>query len=243
MNPKDYIKKYLPEDQWERAWKELEENRPVQYIVGNIDFYGNILYVDESVLIPRFETEELVEKTIKYVKKYLKEPISFVDLGCGSGCIAITLKKMLNGKATAVDMEEKALEIAKKNAHYHHVDITFLKGDMLKPLKECYDLIISNPPYLDEEEPIMDIVKKNEPHKALFAPNHGIFYYEQILSQVRPYLNKKAIIAFEIGENQKEALLSLGYRYFKEESFWVEKDMQGRDRFFFLMYGFDKNLV
>ena len=109
-----YLEKYLPQNKLKAGLKKLSQNIPVQYIVGSVDFYGYNIKVNKNVLIPRFETEELVNRTIKYIKKYIKEP-KIVDLGTGSGCIAITLSKELNTSVDAVDISDKALEVAKQN--------------------------------------------------------------------------------------------------------------------------------
>ena len=142
----EYLKKYLKEEELEEGIKKLNQGIPVQYIIGNVDFYGNVIEVNENVLIPRFETEGLVEKTIERLKN--RKNLKIVDLGTGSGCIAITLAKKLNCEVDAVDISSKALEVAKKNAINNDVSINFYLGDLLKPLKNKYDCIISNPPYM-----------------------------------------------------------------------------------------------
>jgi arabinogalactan oligomer/maltooligosaccharide transport system permease protein len=130
--------------------------------VGDVDFYGNIIKVDKRVLIPRFETEGLVEIALSYLTN---TNIDVVDLGTGSGCIPITLKKKLpNINIDAVDISKDALTLAKENAELNNVNINFIEGDMLKPLNKKYDCIISNPPYIPYDEEVMDIVKNNEPN-------------------------------------------------------------------------------
>ena len=236
MTELEYLKKYLEKEKLEEGIKQLESGVPVQYIVGNVDFYGNIIEVNPNVLIPRFETEELVDRTITYIKKYLGTHGKIVDLGTGSGCIAITLKKKLpDFSLTAVDISKEALEVAKRNAKNNDVAIQFLEGDMLEPLEETYDVVISNPPYIGEEEDIMDLVYDHEPHLALFAPNQGLYYYEKILTHVENYLNDSFLLAFEIGESQGEALLTLATSTFPQDSVWLEKDLQGRDRYLFVV--------
>ena len=125
MTDIEYLKKYLPEDKLEEGLKRLEKGEPVQYIVGNVDFYGLIFNVNPCVLIPRFETEELVSKTIEYIKRYFNYPIKVVDLGTGSGCIAVTLKHKLGNSIdmSAVDISKDALEVAKENARNNNADI------------------------------------------------------------------------------------------------------------------------
>ena len=233
MTDIEYLKKYY-KGNINDAMDKLNKGMPVQYIVGEVDFYGNIIKVNENVLIPRFETERLVELTIKYLKEMFEEPISIADLGTGSGCIAISLKKELNCIVDAVDISEKALEIAKYNAKLNKVDITFYKGDMLKPLNKKYDFIISNPPYIACDEKIQDIVKNNEPHLALYADNNGLYYYEEILRNCSNYLKHKFLIAFEIGQTQGEEIKNIALKYLDNIEIWIEKDMQGLDRYVFV---------
>ena len=231
----EYLKKYLKDKTLDEGIELLNKGIPVQYIVGNVDFYGYNFKVNENVLIPRFETEELVEKTIKYINKYLNKKVDILDLGTGSGCIAITLKKELDCNVDAVDISPKALEIAKLNAKNNNVDITFYEGDMLSPINKKYDVIISNPPYIAYNEEIMEIVKNNEPHTALYAEDNGLKYYKDIISNANKYLKEKSIIAFEIGEKQGKLILEYAKKYFKDSIITVEKDMQNRDRFVFII--------
>ena len=231
----EYLKKYLKDKTLDEGIELLNKGIPVQYIVGNVDFYGYNFKVNENVLIPRFETEELVEKTIKYINKYFNKKVDILDLGTGSGCIAITLKKELDCNVDAVDISSKALEIAKLNAKNNNVDITFYEGDMLNPINKIYDVIISNPPYIAYNEEIMEIVKNNEPHTALYAEDNGLKYYKDIISNANKYLKEKSIIAFEIGEKQGKLILEYAKNYFKDSIITVEKDMQNRDRFVFII--------
>lgn len=231
----EYLKKYLKDKTLDEGIELLNKGIPVQYIVGNVDFYGYNFKVNENVLIPRFETEELVEKTIKYINKYFNKKVDILDLGTGSGCIAITLKKELDCNVDAVDISPKALEIAKLNAKNNNVDITFYEGDMLNPINKIYDVIISNPPYIAYNEEIMEIVKNNEPHTALYAEDNGLKYYKDIISNANKYLKEKSIIAFEIGEKQGNLILEYAKNYFKDSIITVEKDMQNRDRFVFII--------
>ena len=230
-----YFKKYLPEELLEDGIKRLYAGEPVQYIVGNVNFYGFYFKVNHNVLIPRFETEELVEKTINYLKLYFSDNIDIVDLGTGSGCIAITLKKKIpNSKVTAVDISFEALGVAKENAKINNVEIEFIQGDMLKPLNKKYDLIISNPPYIAYDEPVMDIVKNNEPHIALYADNNGLKYYKEILKDANKYLKEKSLIALEIGANQGKKIRDIAKKYFPKSIIKMEKDLQKRNRFIFI---------
>lgn len=232
MTELEYLKKYY-KGNIEDAIKRLENGEPIQYIVGDVDFYGNILKVDKRVLIPRRETEELVEKVLKYLTN---TNLDIIDLGTGSGCIAITLKKKLpNINMTAVDISSDAIQLAKENAKLNNVDIDFINDDMINSLNKKYDCIISNPPYIRYDEEIMDIVKNNEPSIALYASNEGLYYYEAILKNCRKNLKEKFVIAFEIGEEQGERIYEIASKYFFDAEIKIEKDMQNLTRFCFII--------
>ena len=234
MSDREYLKKYLKPDLLEQGLKRLENGEPVQYIIGNVDFYGYKFEIDKRVLIPRFETEELIEKTINYLKSF-PDNVKIIDLGTGSGCIAITLKKLLpQASITAVDISEQALDVARVNASNLKADITFIKSDMLDGVDGTFDVIISNPPYIAYDEGIMKIVKNNEPKQALYAANEGLYYYEQILKNCPKYLQNKFLIAFEIGQTQGEKIKSLAYKYLDNITVDIVKDIQGLDRFIFI---------
>jgi release factor glutamine methyltransferase len=206
---------------------------PIQYIVGNVDFYGYNYIVNKNVLIPRFETEELVYETINYINK-MNRHIKIIDIGTGSGCIGITLKRELKDvEVTLVDISNKALNVAKKNKK--DLDIKTIKSNLFEKIYEKYDVIISNPPYISYDEPIMDIVKNNEPNVALYAENNGLFYYEEILKSCKNYLNNEYLIAFEIGAKQKDNIIALVNKYLPNSKVISKKDMQGRDRMIFIM--------
>lgn len=227
MSDLEYLKKYY-KGNIEDAIKRLENGEPVQYIVGDVDFYGNIFKVDKRVLIPRFETEGLVEIALNYLDN---TNLDVVDLGTGSGCIAITLKKKLtNINVDAVDISTDALELATENARLNNVQINFYNGDMLNPLNKKYDCIISNPPYIAYNEKVMDIVKNNEPNTALYADNDGLYFYEEILKNCKNYLKDKYCIFFEMGYSQGEKIKEIALKYLDCEV-KIKKDLQGFDRY------------
>jgi len=234
----NYLKKenLYNEKIYQKGIKKLNKGYPVQYIIGNVDFYGNIIKVNKNVLIPRFETEQLIEKTTKYINQiFKKENIKIIDLGTGSGCIAITLKKIFpNSKIDAIDISKKALNIAQKNAKANNTKINFKKQSMEKKLKDEYDIIISNPPYLKKDEKIMDIVKKNEPKKALYAKNEGLYFYEKIIKNLKDKQNKY-LLAFEIGENQSEKIKKIANKYLQNIKIIIEKDYNNKNRFIFII--------
>ena len=235
-NLASYLFKYLDKSQnYDRALELLINNYPIQYIIGNVNFYGNIIKVNEDVLIPRFETELLVEKTIAKINELFPYSVDIADIGTGSGCIAVTLKKELNNSCvTATDISEKALELARINAKENRVEIDFKQGDLLEPLSKKFDILISNPPYISYNEEIMELVKDNEPHLALYAPNNGLYFYEEILKNCSNYLKEKFLIAFEIGYTQADQITSLATQYLQNINIYVEKDYSAKDRFIFI---------
>lgn len=222
---------------YKKAIKKIDKlkKEPIQYVLGYANFYGYIYKVNKHTLIPRFETEELVENTIKLIKKHLKDKISILDIGTGSGCIGITLKKELpQSKVTISDISRKALKVAKENKK--DLNIRIIRGNLLKPFikKEKFNVIISNPPYISCDEKIDDLVYNNEPHIALYAKNKGLYYYEQILKDVNKVLEKDFIIAFEIGMTQKRDIIKLINKYLKGVEIIIKKDLQKRDRMIFI---------
>ena len=230
----EYLKKYYNGD-INDAINRLENGEPVQYIIGNVDFYGYDLDVNKEVLIPRRETEELVEEVIKRSQAFLNPTI--IDVGTGSGAIAISLSKELNKHIYASDISKKALVVAKDNAIKNNADVTFLEGDMLIPYIEKdikVDVIVSNPPYIKEDEIIEDIVKNNEPHLALYAKNNGLEFYDSILKNAKSILNDKFLIAFEIGQTQAEDIKLLVKRYLGDVMVEIKKDLSLKDRMLFV---------
>lgn len=233
MTDIEYLKKYYPGN-IEDAIKRLESGEPVQYIVGNVDFYGYTFNVNKNVLIPRFETEELISYTIELLKER-NEALDILDIGTGSGCIAITLKKELrNTNITAIDISNEALTVAKENATLNNVDINFKNSDVFENINGKYDVIISNPPYIKETEDIDKLVKDNEPAIALYAGVDGLDIYKKILKDAKKYLKDKYLIAFEIGETQAEDIKELAIKYLDNCNVIIKKDIYERNRFIFI---------
>lgn len=224
--------------------KALEENKPLQYVLGYVNFYGNKFVVDERVLIPRFETEELVENTIKYIKKLLTEPVDIIDLGCGSGVIGITLEKKVSTKTVdLIDISKDALEVAKINCEKLNSKCNLIQSDMFENVEKKYDVIISNPPYIKENEIIEDIVKENEPHLALYAGKDGLDCYKKILETVNKYKKEKCLIAFEIGYQQAEDIKRLVDKYIPNAQVIIKKDLSDKDRMAFIFCGIKENEI
>ena len=232
MTDIEYLKKYG--EYTKENIEKINMGIPIQYIVGNVLFYDSIIEVNENTLIPRFETEELVDYTIKKIKNKFNNKIDIVDLGTGSGCIAITIKKHIDCDIDAIDISSSALEQAKINAIKNNTIINFINNNMLDNIDKRYDVIISNPPYIAIDEEIDEKVKKYEPEIALYATNNGLYYYEYILKNINKNLKENYIIAFEIGYRQANDIINLIKKYLNNSIYEVKKDMEGKDRFIFI---------
>ena len=215
--------------------KKLESHYPVQYLIGNVEFLNTIINVDERVLIPRFETELLVEKTIKRIKALNIQNPRIIDLGTGSGCIAISLKKNLPCFVTAIDISEQAIELAKENALKNQVEIEYKIENMINTNLEGYDVIISNPPYVKETESVGEETKY-EPQNALFAKNNGLYFYEEILKNISKLSTMPKLVAFEIGMSEGEEIKSLALKYLSTKKIFIEKDLTNRNRYIFMEF-------
>ena len=222
-------------NEYKEKISKLEEKKPVQYVIGNVNFYGNRFSVNKNVLIPRFETEELVENTLNYAYNYFNEPLDIIDLGTGSGCIGITLKKKLPySNVTLIDISEAALEVAKENAKNLDADVELIKNNMLNGIDKKFNIIVSNPPYIKTDEEIEEIVKENEPHLALYGGIDGLDYYKQILESARSNVKDNYLIAFEIGDTLRNDVINIAKINFPTANIVSKKDMQGRDRMIFI---------
>ena len=219
------------------AVKDLLKNKPIQYVIGETEFCDLKFNVDENVLIPRPETSEMIYKIVnKTTGQQDKSHCSILDVGTGSGCIAISLAKMLPGsKVYALDISEKALNIAKENAINNNVDVTFIHDDILTPTQTLskFDIIVSNPPYVRELEKaeMRDNVLKWEPHNALFvSDNDPLIFYRKILEFAKTHLNENGEVWFEIneflGKEMTDLCLESGFSNVK-----IYKDFRGKDRF------------
>ena len=221
------------------AVKELLKNRPVQYILGETEFCGMRFFVDENVLIPRPETEELVNQLISFSVNQLHSPsFRILDIGTGSGCIAISLAKLLkNSVVTAIDVSEKALDIARKNAEANNVNVNFILDDILNPknselIDNQYDIIVSNPPYVckSEKSEMRANVLDYEPSTALFVSDTDpLIFYRKILEFAQKTLKPDGEVWFEINEKfgpeMKNLCLEKGF-----EKVEIIKDFRERDR-------------
>lgn len=233
MKDIEYLKKYY-KGNIEEAIERLNNGEPVQYIVGNVDFYNYNFIVNKNVLIPRFETEELVLNTINLIKKYFNKEVKVLDIGTGSGAIAITINKEIPSMVYATDISKEALEVAKLNSEKNNASVNFINTNLYDGIEDKFDVVISNPPYIRYDEEIDEIVKNNEPHLALYASNNGLYYYEEILKNIKTILNDKYIIAFEIGKDQYNDIELLKNKYLPDSKIYLKKDMENRDRMVFI---------
>ncbi|WP_342580907.1 peptide chain release factor N(5)-glutamine methyltransferase [Ureibacillus sp. FSL W7-1570] len=236
------IHEEMPEQKWNEFREMVEQHakgKPVQYITGTEEFYGRTFHVDESVLIPRPETEELIVGAITRMKKLFGENVELklADIGTGSGIIAITMKlEWPHAKVTATDISEAALETAKRNAAHLQADIDFRLGDLTEPIAgEKWDVILSNPPYIayHEREEMSDVVLEHEPHLALFAEEDGLQCYRRLAESLPNLLNQPALIGVEIGYQQGEAVAKLFQASFPQAEIEIVKDINGKNRFVF----------
>ena len=218
--------------------KHIKEDVPLSHLVGFEYFYDRKFKVTKDVLSPRMETEELIYKVIEYVKKTNKNNLKILDLCTGSGIIAITLKKELDQisiDVVASDISEEAIEVAKENAQYHDTDVRFIQSDIFNNIDDKFDIIVSNPPYIDRKDEVtmQDNVLKYDPHLALFAEEEGMYFYRKIIEQAKDYLKENGVMFFEIGYDQKDKIIKLSKKngYLAQ----VYKDINNRDRMAFLV--------
>ena len=197
--------------------EEYYQGKPIQYIKGCESFFGRDFKVNEDVLIPRYETEELVENILYRIDDYFNDykEIHLCDVGTGSGAIAITLA-----------LEEPRLKVI----------ATDISKEPLLDTHEKVDIFVSNPPYIPNDQDIEAMVKDNEPHVALFGGNDGLYFYRKIFKEVKPLLNDRALLAFEMGFDQRELMETAIKEFFGDYPFEIIKDINGKDRMLFIYY-------
>ena len=228
IHPEEIVETKIETD-FNEAIQKKQAGIPLQYITNMQEFMGINFYVDENVLIPRPDTEVLVEEVIKLAKE--KENISILDMCTGSGAIAIALAEYLtNAKITASDKSKKALVVAQKNAKNTKASIQFIESDLFGNIKDKFDIIVSNPPYIESDViKCLDKEVQKEPMMALDGGKDGLDFYRKIAKQARAYLNEDGYLALEIGYNQKEKVKELlkkeGYR-----EIYSKKDFGDNDR-------------
>ena len=218
-------------EQWINDVKQHSTGIPIQYIVGHEWFFEYKFKVTSNTLIPRPETEEIVDK---FLKEAPEKALKVLDIGTGTGVIGITIKKERpQDDVTAIDLSEEALLVAKENGESLHANVRFLLGDLTEPIKkEKFDIVISNPPYIgvDEKKYMDDSVLNYEPELALFAENEGLAVYQRLAKELPSILKPNGQIYLEIGFKQGSAVKALFLEAFPTADVTIEKDMSGQDR-------------
>lgn len=212
------------------ALNKVKNGYPVQYLIGNVNFCGNTIEVDESVLIPRFETEFLIDLISRLIPKDYTKRI--LDIGTGSGCIAISIGKIYKeSTVTGIDVSKYAIDIASKNRKINNVDnVDFINKDLFEVDNfEDYEIIISNPPYVAYDEAV-GTETKYEPQNAIFADNNGLVFYEEIIKKVSISKNVKHIF-FEIGMKQASSIKDYAIKYIPNYTVETYKDLANKDRY------------
>lgn len=231
----ELLKKLYPNNM-DEIIKKINNDYPIQYLIGDVDFYGYTIKVDERALIPRFETEGLVDNLIKLIKTQTNYPaLKILEIGTGSGCIAITLSKELDTTVDALDISKDAIDLASSNAVLNNANVNFALGDIKNcTISKKYNILVSNPPYVKYDEPV-DPATKYEPQNSLFAHNNGLEFYEIILKRSKEFLVSKNIIAFEIGCTEGQDITNIAKSYYPNAYIQVKKDLAGKDRYIFII--------
>lgn len=227
------------EEKFNQGVKRLINNEPVAHILGYSYFYGNKFKVNSDVLIPRSETELLVMNSLLEIENHFNSfDLKMIDLAAGSGIIGITMKlEEKDLKVDLSDISQKALDVAKANAKQLKADVNLFKSDLLKKAIEKnkkYDVIICNPPYIHDDEPLQISVKDFEPHLALFGGKDGLDFYKRVLKESKKVINRPGLIAFEIGYDQKENLNKLVKKVYPNAKIKHFKDYANLDRMVFI---------
>lgn len=226
---------------FEAGIRRMEQGEPLGHVLGFEWFYGYRFKVNPDVLIPRPETEELVANILAaYDECFDGQDVDVIDVGTGSGAIAIALRKEeAHLQVTASDISEQAVAVARKNAADNAADVTFLTGDMLEPFIEAgirCDILVSNPPYIPVHEQMEHSVVDFEPHVALFGGEDGLKFYREIFANAHRVIKEKAILAFEMGYDQGERLRALAKEHFPDARVEIIKDLSGKNRMLFVYH-------
>lgn len=235
-------------DAFQKGMKRYMDGEPIQYIKGKETFFTRDFIVNENVLIPRYETEELVENILYKIDDYFDnyQNIDLCDVGTGSGAIAISLAlEEERLRVVATDISNEALEVAKLNASSLGAKVDFYQGDMLEPLIDKnmkVDIFVSNPPYIPVDQNIQNVVKDNEPHVALFGGNDGLYFYRRIFEKAKEVIKDRALLAFEMGFDQREIMAEAVESYFPNTPYEIIKDINGKDRMLFIYYHLENKI-
>lgn len=212
--------------------EQIIDGKPLQYITQKQEFMGMKFFVNEDVLIPQPDTEILVETVLDICKRYGKQSLRILDLCTGSGAIAISLSKILNTQVFASDVSTKALKVAEKNNVMNNTKVEFIESNLFEKINgEKFDIIVSNPPYIKNEE-IKSLSKQvqNEPYIALAGGEDGLDFYRKIIDEAYKYINKNGYLCLEIGYDQKEDLIKLIKQNENYEYENCIKDLSNNDR-------------
>ncbi len=231
------------EEEFSNGMQRILNQEPMAHVLGYSWFYGYKMIANPTVLIPRYETEELCANVLARIDELFmdEEKIVCADIGTGSGAIAITLvKEESKISMYATDISGEALETAKQNAEMNEADITFLQGDMVQPIIDAnikLDVLVCNPPYIPEDETMEESVIDYEPHVALFGGQDGLKFYRSVFENCKKVLKEKSFMAFEMGWNQRESMEKLLHEYFGDVNYEIMKDINGKDRMLFVYFG------
>lgn len=231
-----HLKDEIPKNEYEQIRKDvfqLLNDYPPQYLLGYEEFFGRSFKVNSATLIPRPETEELVEWCLQVTAKQRNDNLQLVDVGTGTGAIAATLKlERPNWRVSAVDISKEALKIARANSQKLEADVKYYLGNTLEPIEEPIDILIANPPYVSKKEwSLMDAsVRQYEPSLALFAENNGLAIYQKIAKQAQEKLVKEGKIFLEFGFMQGEAVEQIFQTSFPQKKVQRKKDLSGNER-------------
>lgn len=229
-----HLRDEMSSGEWETFQKNVEyykEGWPVQYILGYAEFFGLKFKVTPDTLIPRVETEELVEWILNDLKQYSN--LKVLDVGTGSGAIGLSLKSQIpTWQVTLSDISAEALAVARENAKNLKLNVQFIQSDLFKKIDEKYDVLVSNPPYIsfDESKYMDKSVLEHEPKTALFAADHGLALYKRIAQECSQNLSENGKIYLEIGFKQGQEVQAIFQQQFPDANVTLKKDMAGNDR-------------
>lgn len=237
----DSMEKVVSEDievKFKKKVEKIYNTKKIASAIEYINFCDLHFKINDNVLLPHFETQEVVMQTIEFIKKLFYGRGHLIDLGCGSGVIGLTIKNKFNNlQIDMIDISNNALEITKENAKLLNLNVDIYKSDMLKNVKNKYDIIISNPPYESiKYKPTLD----NEPSISLYAENNGLYYFEEILKNAKDKLKDKFMIVLEIGDYQKESVIDLANKYLKDIIIKTFKSRKGFEKSIYIFGGFKK---
>ena len=236
LNSKDREVPNLIVNKFKNGIDNIYKTKKLSTVIKHINFCDLIFKINDDVLLPHFETQEVVMETMKYINVLFNGKGNLIDLGCGSGVIGLTIKSNFkNLNVELIDISDYALDITRENAKQLHLDVEIYKSNMLSNVKGKYDVIISNPPYeSDKYIPILN----NEPTISLYAKNDGLYYYEEILKNIHNVINDKFLIIFEIGDYQKNAVVSLINKYLKNTTIKSLESKKGFEKSLYIFGGF-----